>query len=449
MFILDRIVKVQNITIKNLKNVLYGAIQIPVKFGELEKSTVVGLYGQNGSGKTSVVDAFKILKQLISGWVSDLKLPSVDRRMIHIEQDTLQLKVDFIVKNTAGEYFLQYEVHLKAGEKHLYPVKEQLNYRENIRGKRMKVLIAKNGKELHIRTTPMNKMKDEERIQLLVANQLSEKECVSFVFHKELKSLLQQKLDEHEWMLIENIASDFNRDLHIINNDNIALIMTKYIMPFSVYLDKRRGFIPYNLETPAILPTELFNTLSAVIKQTNIVLSMIIPGLEVEVHKIAEQMLDDGGRGIRFEFLSKRGERILPLRTESEGILKIISVLSALIGVYNNPNACVVIDELDSGVFEYLLGELLTIIEESGKGQLFFTSHNLRLLEVLSNKNLWFTTTNENNRYIQLKGIKAVNNMRDVYIRAVQLGGQEEEIYQETKTFRIKRAFRKAGETND
>lgn len=447
---MERIVKVQKIKIKHLKNVLCGAIQLPVKFNELEKSTVVGLYGQNGSGKTTVVDAFKIIKQLISGWVSDTKLPSVERQLIHIEKDTLQLTVDFIVKNTVGEYFLQYEVHLKAGAKNLYPVTERLSYRENVRGKRMKVLIAKEGnKQLHIRTTSMNKMKDEERVQLLVANQLAEKECVSFVFHKELKSLLQQKLDEHEWMLVDNIASDFNRDLHIINNDNIALIMTKYIMPFSVYLDKRRGFIPYNLETPAILPKELFHTLSAVINQTNKVLSMIIPGLEVEIHKISEQMLDDGGSGIRFEFLSKRGERKLPLRTESEGILKIVSVLSALIGVYNNPNACVVIDELDSGVFEYLLGELLTIIEESGKGQLFFTSHNLRLLEVLSNKNLWFTTTNENNRYIQLKGIKAVNNMRDVYIRAVQLGGQEEEIYQETKTFRIKKAFRKAGETYD
>ncbi|MEO4055503.1 AAA family ATPase [Solibacillus sp. CAU 1738] len=446
---MQQIVKVQNIKIQHLKNVMHGSIQVPVTFDELEKSTVVGLYGQNGSGKTSVVDAFGILKRLISGWVSEDKLPSAERRIIHIEQETLQMTFDFIVKNAVGEYFLQYEVHLKAGTKYLYPTIEKLSYRENIRGRRMKVLVAKEGGNLQIRTVPMKSMKDDERIQLLVTNQLAVKEGVSFIFHKELKALLQQLLSEEEWKLIENVATDFNRDLHIINNENIALIMTKYIMPFSVYLDKKRGFIPYNLETPAVLSSSLFETLSAVIVQTNKVLSMIIPGLEIEIHKIAEQMLDDGERGIRFEFLSKRGDRVLPLRTESEGILKIISVLSALIGVYNNPNACVVIDELDSGVFEYLLGELLTIIEESGKGQLFFTSHNLRLLEVLSNKNLWFTTTNEENRYIQLKGIKAVNNMRDVYIRAVQLGGQDEEIYKETKTFRIKKGFRKAGKVDD
>lgn len=36
----------------------------------------------------------------------------------------------------------------------------------------------------------------------------------------------------------------------------------------------------------------------------------------------------------------------------------------------------------NGGIFEYLLGELLNIISEKGKGQLIFTSHNLRPLEI-------------------------------------------------------------------
>ena len=175
----------------------------------------------------------------------------------------------------------------------------------------------------------------------------------------------------------------------------------------------------------------------------------IIQGLEIKIHEINKETNDEGEPSVRFEFLSKRGDVELPLRTESEGILKIISILSVLIATYNNPNACVVVYEIDEGVFEILLGELLEIIKEGGQGQLIFTSHNLRILEVLTPKDLWFTTANENNRYIQLKGIKKMNNMRDVYLRAIQLGGQEEEIYQKTKTFQIKRAFRKAGVKND
>lgn len=52
--------------------------------------------------------------------------------------------------------------------------------------------------------------------------------------------------------------------------------------------------------------------------------------------------------------------------------------------MYNDPTTTVVIDELDCSIFEYLLGELLSIIEESGRGQLIFTSHNLRPLEKLN-----------------------------------------------------------------
>ena len=166
------------------------------------------------------------------------------------------------------------------------------------------------------------------------------------------------------------------------------------------------------------------------------------------VKPIHKETMDSGEEGIRFEFLSEKNGVRLPLRCESAGILKLISILSTLIAVYNNPNACVVIDELDSGVFEYLLGEILEVLDLNGKGQLFFTSHNLRILEVLDNKNLWFTTMNEDNRFIQLKGIKKLSNARDVYLRAVQLGGQDEELYKETDSYDIKKAFRKAGGLN-
>ena len=39
------------------------------------------------------------------------------------------------------------------------------------------------------------------------------------------------------------------------------------------------------------------------------------------------------------------------------------------------------IDELDSGIYEYLLGECLEVMQDKAKGQLIFTSHNLRPLE--------------------------------------------------------------------
>ncbi|MFE3575795.1 AAA family ATPase [Lysinibacillus sp. NPDC059133] len=443
------IIKIKKIKIQNLRNVRHGEIVLTVNFETFFKANVVGLYGQNGSGKTTIVDAFGLLKALISGWITEIKLPSQEKRLIMAGEDTASIEFEFLVENQFGAFSLNYYVELKEDQNRLYTTVERIAYRENEKGKRSKILINVTEEDIQLRKANLSDMNEKTRIQLLVIHQLSKKQYTSFAFHKDLKPILQDRLSELEMQLLHNLAIDFNRDLHVVNNQNIAPLFEERIMPFSIHLEKTRGSIPYNLKGPALLPEDTFNVLCEVIEQSNRVLSAIIPGLTIKINVITKQTMDNGEKGIRFEFLSQRGERELPLRTESEGILKIISVLSVLIAVYNNPNACVVIDELDSGVFEYLLGELLTVIDEDGKGQLIFTSHNLRVLEVLAIKNLWFTTTNEERRYMQLKGIKEVNNARDVYLRAIQLGGQDEEVYKETKIFKIKRAFRKAGVQRD
>ena len=48
---------------------------------------------------------------------------------------------------------------------------------------------------------------------------------------------------------------------------------------------------------------------------------------------------------------------------ESEGIIKIVSILNVLIQAFGNSSICLVIDELDAGIFEYMLGELLDIFK--------------------------------------------------------------------------------------
>lgn len=443
------IIKIKKINIQNLRNVRQGEIVLAVNFETFLQANVVGLYGQNGSGKTTIVDAFSLLKTLLSGWFAEVKLPSQEKRLILAGEQTASMDVEFLVQNQFGTFFVNYYVELQEDQHRLYTTLERLTYRENTKGKRSKILVAVTERNVQIRQSKLDDLSEQARIQLLVIQQLARKQYMSFLFHKDIKALLQERLSELEMQLLQNIAVDFSRDLHVVNTQNIAPLFEERMMPFSIHLEKTRGLIPYDLNGPALLPEDAFYALCEVIEQSNQVLSAIIPGLTIKINIITKQMMDSGEQGIRFEFLSQRGEQELPLRTESEGILKIISILSVLIAVYNNPNACVVIDELDSGVFEYLLGELLTVIDEDGKGQLIFTSHNLRVLEVLAIKNLWFTTTNEHHRYMQLKGMKEVNNARDVYLRAIQLGGQEEEIYKETKTFKIKRAFRKAGVQHD
>ena len=102
----------------------------------------------------------------------------------------------------------------------------------------------------------------------------------------------------------------------------------------------------------------------------------------------------------------------IPIRMESEGIIKIVSILNVLIQAFGHPSICLVIDELDAGIFEYMLGDLLDIFRKSAKGQLIFTSHNLRALEMLDKESIMFSTVNPYNRYIHMKNVKESNNLR-------------------------------------
>jgi hypothetical protein len=125
-----------------------------------------------------------------------------------------------------------------------------------------------------------------------------------------------------------------------------------------------------------------------------------------------------------------------------------VSILSLLIAVYNEESFTVAIDEIDSGIFEYLLGEMLAVMSESIKGQFIFTSHNLRPLEVLPAKYLCFTTVNPENRFITLPH-RGNSNMRDTYFRNIVLGSNKESIYNATDRFDIESAFYRAGHSED
>ena len=155
---------------------------------------------------------------------------------------------------------------------------------------------------------------------------------------------------------------------------------------------------------PVVLDIERKELLDEIVCQIDTVLYTIIPGMRIEVKDYGKQTMDSGEEGWKVELMSVRGDKKpIPIRMESEGIIKIVSILNVLIQAFGNPSICLVIDELDAGIFEYMLGELLDIFNKSAKGQLIFTSHNLRALEMLDKDSIMFSTANPNNRYIHIK----------------------------------------------
>lgn len=465
-------VRIEGIEIKNFKNVNYGILDLTNSEKEY-KSSILGLYGQNGSGKTALIDVIALLQLALSGRV----VPAHFTDYINVDSTFASIKYKFKVKNLSNNsvYSVLYEVSLRRdinntenntslndtslpGNGSTYRAtlfNEVLSYSYECGDNRVKmspVIDTRTSNDtVFVPTTKyktfVGKDKETER-DLQVAKQLVCASSRSFIFSRELINKIRQncKEDYHRF-LIDSLVFFGNFELFVINTSNIGLISMNALPLAFNYAENGKaaiGSILIALNGPSLISEQEMVVVNKVIDSMNIVLNQLVPGLTISVKDLGTQLFPNGTTGHRIMLMSNKNSKEIPLQYESEGIKKLVSILQLLIVVYNNASMTVAVDELDSGVFEYLLGELLRIIAEKGKGQLIFTSHNLRPLETLNKNFIAFTTTNPNNRYICMSNVKPCNNLRDFYYRDIILNGQSEPLYEPTNNSEISLAFREA-----
>ena len=450
------IVRIQKIKIFNFKNVENGAIEFKNNIMENDinnKAEILGIYGQNGSGKTALVDASFFLKNLLSR----LPLPNDLFNYMNANSQSSKLEFEFYAKINENLFLITYEIGLKKINNDSYISFERLAYSKNINNEwTNKSTIIEYDSDSEELFTPKYRYKKiindkDNNINLRVIQKLSIQKKMSFIFNDETLNIIRAALEKEELNnIIESLTYFARCNLFVIPNNHNAIISMNLLMPFSFRLEQEKGIasgdVAVGLDGLSLISNNEFKILKNVINQMNVVLSIIIPSLNVELYDYGEQLDEKGNIKQKVELLSVRENTRIPIRYESEGIKKIISILSALIAVYNNKSICMIVDELDSGVYEFLLGELLKVLDNGGKGQLIFTSHNLRPLEILKKDSVYFTTTNPSNRYIHFSQVKPTHNLRSLYLRSINLGGQKENLYNETDELEIRRAFRLAGD---
>ena len=456
----NKIVRLQSIEIKNIKNVKYGKINISnttPKDNSYKSADILGVYGQNGSGKTAIIDVLFFVQQIIMG----TSLDSTIGDYIDVESESAEINIEYRIYEDTIIYDVGYTIILKKDtDGSVYIQREYMNCSKIINETRSNKTIfidyiadeqqnvfspAKNYNEL----VSLGK---ELKTDLLVAKRMAEKINTSYIFNDTNINIFKQtyaKGYEYSKIILE-VAHFMKVNLFVINNMHSGVISANLLLPMAFKLNNdlnstTKGELAVSLMKPTVLNKKYVDMLEEIIEEINMVLVTIIPGMTIGIKNYGPQLTDDGTEALKIELTSIRGDKVIPIRMESDGIIKIISILNALIHAFSNYSVCLAIDELDAGIFEYMLGELLDVFAESGKGQLIFTSHNLRALEMLNKENIMFSTANPDNRYIHMKNIKKTNNLRDLYLRSITLGGQNEVIYEETDSLSIAKAFRKAG----
>ena len=424
---------------------------------EIKPGSITGIIGKNGSGKTAIVDALYFLQKVMVGADLDQSLEDY----MTIDSDTAEIFADFNIFMDGIVFEIGYTLSLSREEKEIVINREILRSAKNENGIRTNktTFMDYQRDQTDVIFKPQKRLDEileankEIKTDLIVARKMAEKSNCSYIFGESSREIFcrEYKNGFQQFSVIISSLFEFAlKDLFVIRNTHSGVISANFVLPMAFRIENdnigAKGDFAVPLTEPILVDEERKNLLETIVEQINIVLYTIIPGLQVTIKNYGKQSLDNGEEGWKLELMSKReGMKEIPIRMESEGIIKIISILNALIQAFGNPSICLVIDELDSGIFEYMLGELLDIFKKSAKGQLIFTSHNLRALEMIDKESIMFSTTNPDNRYIHMKNVRESNNLRNMYIRSITLGGQSEQIYEETDSLKIARAFRKAG----
>lgn len=207
-------VRIQKITLKNFKNVKYGTVLLtnPLK---KYKASVLGLYGQNGSGKTALIEAIQILKTLLCG----ASLPEGSENYINVDSDNAQLIFEFCMNdNDSGyAYIVEYSFGLKRVEvdssNTMDSSNEQKVYHAAVYNECIKYSVRKVGEETSRMQTlvdtssedisnPKTKFtvlvgNDKELYKrLAIAKALSYEKSLSFVFQTDLWSLFARTVQK-------------------------------------------------------------------------------------------------------------------------------------------------------------------------------------------------------------------------------------------------------------
>lgn len=459
----ENIVRLIHLEINNIKNVNHGNIDLVSKDTDKRGGSVLGIYGQNGSGKTVVVDVMLLLKCLISGKM----IPSHFYQYIRYQSETASVKYCFLIKKNSERFYVEYEIELlKTDDKQFVLNMEKLSSKIYINEKRTKLTPVfeyhRDRKELFspLKYSQSLSKNIDAMVALGVARQLSENfneekqrsEISSFLFSKKAQDIFSDIHGEGEKIYqYSNILQRYGiKELAVVENSHYGLLALNInTLPMNIdwpsSIKGKAMSIMVNLTGINIVPKIVFPYFEKTIEQINIVMKSMVSEITLEIYNAFDKLMDDGQDGVQFEIITIRNGARIPLLFESAGIKKIISICSNLIACYNKESYCLVIDELDSGIYEYLLGECLEAMQEKAKGQLIFTSHNLRPLEVLDNDSLVFTTVNPEERYLKTSYIKNTQNTRLSYLRAIKLGGQKEKLYNVTNIYEIEMAMRKAG----
>jgi len=386
-----------NCTIKGIKNIekeirLDFYKKVVDKNFDPEKYKVKAIYGENGSGKTAIITAISVAKNifLIPGY---------------LKQEKTQLFLSEIINKKTQHFYFDTEFLYRENEKNLKVYNYSVVVSNNGMGKyeiTHEELNEKNGNTNTNAYKPIFSI-DNGTIQSLNIEQklrnIIEKKMINLLSDDSFFSVFSEKVDFSEMELGNGIV-----------NQIIASLL--FFVSLRVYLDQEDTHEHYffrqikaklNLNDKAELVKLLelreqqdlyfssrnidkvliknFKKYESKIKR----LESFIKIYKKELKKIKIDKREDG-KYFNCELVFQYDGYSVNREFESTGIKKLVKLFECLSAA--SSGEIVFIDEIDSNINDVYLCKMIEYFMYYGKGQLCITTHNVDLMEILKdNKN--------------------------------------------------------------
>lgn len=411
---------------KSLKDIEFNLNKTKTKTNQF-----ISIYGENGSGKTNIVELFKLLQQSTMSRATDIamnkmpkefwkiqeemsdQLPTEIRQIFQLsfnlkeyrmldEEDATEIEYGFKINNKDGFYYIKFDDEI-IEEKLYYMAGKQRAYLFQINKENNKIIKNLN-KNIFI-----NEKYNEELIDGI------DKYWGKYTF---LSLLSFETIEKNKDYIDNNISKNI-----------IEVIDRIWLM--TVHVDKGAlkiipdGFVKVrklnNIQKGIVKKDKLPE-----IKKYENVLNIFFTQAYADIKEVKYEINEKEDR-IHYELYFNKmiGGQIksIPSGLESDGTRRILNQFDTIIGSLLGET--VILDEIDNGIHDVLMKNIIMSIKDEITGQLIITTHNTLLLEILPKENIYILSTDYNGNKtinsIKEYGIKIQknNNARDLYFKGV------------------------------
>lgn len=347
-----------------------------------ERYRIKGIYGENGSGKTAIMIAVRILTRIIldRNYLNDTANQKFLVENINKKTGKVSLEAEFYTHQDMGPFIWHYRVDLEIRiDGRVYISRETFEKKigHNSQGQYLTVFETRNG-NLHSLWSDGLFEFSRNRTQ----NLLEQRSFATFVYDIENESSRNDKECRQLFTLarfasrihVETDGEDSLQDdlyrKRLTDNDRTVLRETEDLTVYG-----RASSHHKDQNEPTIPRSKLLDYRKEISR-----LAAFIRIFKTDLKDIRVEAKEYGEFYICRRVMVYEGYE-LDEEYESRGIRKLMGLFNALDAACDG--GIVFIDELDSNINDVYLNKLIEYFVRYGKGQLCFTAHNLSPMSVL------------------------------------------------------------------